>query len=157
MENRVFNEVDIYFGVKNSKTQFEKVIDSSILDSLRLKLIGKYNYRSYSEKSIYDKNMIFRNDTTYKYKTVHHYVLDDRMFFELLEIAIIPNINFILKKKYNYEETHNVDEFIISDKIKVLITDANSVAIKATKDAYWDLTYPKLMGVIAMMRKVMRY
>ena len=70
MEKLTFNEAHIYLGVKNSKTHFEKVINNTILDSLRLKLIGKYNYRSYSEKSIYDKNMIFRNNTTYKYKTV---------------------------------------------------------------------------------------
>jgi hypothetical protein len=157
MEKLTFNEAHIYLGVKNSKTHFEKVINNTILDSLRLKLIGKYNYRSYSEKSIYDKNMIFRNNTTYKYKTVHHYVLDDHMFFELLEMSSIPNINFILKKKYNYEELHNIDEFIISDKIKVLINDANSVVIKATKDAYWDITYPKLMGVLSMIRNVMNH
>ena len=155
MDKHTFNEVNIYLGIKNSKIQFEKVIDGAIVDSLRAKLVGKYNYRSYSEKTIYDKNMIFRNDTTYKYRNVHHYILDDNMFIELLEITSIPNIHFNLKKNYNYEEINHIDEFIISDKIIIYINDANSVKITAIKDTYWDTTQPKLMDIIAMMRKLL--
>jgi len=152
MNKYKFNTANIYLGSCESKYIFNKENSPDFIVKLKSKLIGNYNYKTYIEKKIMDKNHIFISTKgLYKYNHVHSFVQGATQFYELANIDAIPNIQFNLKQKYNYEEINDIEEFSISDKITIFINNHNHVHIQVCRDAYWDETIVKLHQLLSLI------
>jgi hypothetical protein len=150
MNKYTFNRANIYLGSCESKHQFNKENDSEFIDNLKMELIAKYKYKTYFEKKIYDKNYIYISPSClYKYTLVHNFIKDTNIFYELLDLHEIPTTQFNNKKEYEYEEINNIEEFIVSNKISILINKNNHVYIQVIRDEYWDETIVTLQQIMA--------
>lgn len=142
----------IYFGNKESNICFNKSNDESFIRTLKDNYITKYNRLNYREKTIYDQNMrfIINNNkyNAYTYKLLESSFKNDGIFYENYEIENIKNINFNIKKNYNYEEIYDIMEFKVNDKLSIIINDKNHIKIKVIKDEFWDNTEKQLNNII---------
>ena len=134
----------IHIGNKENNISFDKQNEESFISHLKNNFITKYNRLNYKEKTIYDENMRFLvNNSKYNayiFKLIETSFKNDTMFYESYEIKNVKNINFNLKKKYNYEESFDILEFVINEKISVIFNDRNHLKIKIIKDEFWDKT-----------------